>query len=343
MLFNLGQKALFTLDAESAHTLTVQMLRRVPHLQARLFGCRPPASPRQVMGLDFPNPVGVAAGLDKNGECIEGLFALGFGFVEVGTVTPRPQEGNPRPRIFRLVEDAAIINRLGFNNKGVDYLCRQVEKAHRCGPLGINIGKNADTPMEQAAEDYLHCLERVYPLADYVTVNISSPNTKNLRDLQSPDSLRRLIGSLMERAEQLGGQHGHRPLAVKIAPDNAPEQLQAMAEVLRATGVAAVIISNTTISRPPLCDAAQAKETGGLSGKPLSELAQAQLEALRDALGSGEGRPALIGVGGIHDEASALRRFEAGADLLQVYTGFVYRGPALIKECIRAAEQVAAD
>jgi dihydroorotate dehydrogenase len=333
-LFSLGQKALFRLDAESAHTATIQMLSRMPKLAARSMGAKVSSAPRKVCGLSFPNPVGVAAGLDKNGECIDGLFAMGFGFVEVGTVTPRPQSGNPRPRVFRLVEDEAIINRLGFNNKGVDALVRNVERSHRRGPLGINIGKNADTPMERAVEDYLYCLERVYALADYVTINISSPNTRNLRDLQAPEALEAFVGALMERAEQLGGQHGYRPMAVKVAPDNDAEQLRAMARILKAAGVPMVIATNTTISRPRLMDQAQAAEQGGLSGKPLCTLAAQQLARLRDELGS---EVALVGVGGLHDRASAQARLAAGADLLQVYTGFVYRGPALIREMVAAA------
>lgn len=335
MLYHLGRKALFKLDAETAHFATVQMLKRAPRLQGALLGQRLQA-PREVMGLRFPNPVGVAAGLDKNGEAIEGLFALGFGFVEVGTVTPRPQAGNPRPRVFRLEADEAIVNRLGFNNEGVDALCRRVERLRRRpGPLGINIGKNADTPIESAVDDYLLALEKVYALADYVTCNISSPNTKNLRDLQSPEALERFVGTLVERAEQLAGRHGKRPLAVKIAPDNSPEQLQAIARVLGASGVDAVIATNTTVSRPPdLRDSAQAGESGGLSGRPLCRLAESQLAQLRAQL---DRRVAIIGVGGIHDEASAVRRYAAGADLLQVYTGFVYRGPALLREAVRAA------
>lgn len=338
-LFHVAQKLLFTLDAEKAHELTVKMLRRAPRLQQKIMGqCL--SMPVDLMGLSFPNPVGVAAGLDKNGECIEGLFALGFGFVEVGTVTPRPQAGNPRPRVFRLVEDQAIINRLGFNNKGVDYLCEQVEKARTRGvvhgPLGINIGKNADTPMESAIDDYLHCLDRVYPLADYVTVNISSPNTKNLRDLQSPEYLARFIDTIVDRADRLSSRHGSKPVALKIAPDNAEGQMEAMATIIAESGIDAVIATNTTISRPPLIDSRQASEMGGLSGRPLGPLAREQLKALRSELGPGI---PIIGVGGIHDRTSARCRLEAGADLLQVYTGFVYRGPALLREAVEAARE----
>lgn len=342
-LFHIAQKALFTLDAERAHALTVKLLHRAPRLQQKIMGqCF--GMPIDLMGLSFPSPVGVAAGLDKNGECIEGLFALGFGFVEVGTVTPRPQAGNPRPRVFRLVEDQAIINRLGFNNKGVDYLCTQVERARKRnvvhGPLGINIGKNADTPMESAVDDYLFCLERVYPLADYVTINISSPNTKNLRDLQSPDYLARFIDSIVNRADQLSAAHGSKPIALKIAPDNEEDQVAAMASIIADSGIDAVVATNTTISRPPLIDSKQASEEGGLSGRPLAGLARKQLEALRSELGSDI---PIIGVGGIHDRTSAHARLEAGANLLQVYTGFVYRGPALLREAVEAAREFYAE
>ncbi len=336
-LFSLSQKFLFAMDAESAHQATVALLKKAPGLQKALLGqCL--SAPREVLGLTFPNPVGVAAGLDKNGECIAGLFGLGFGFVEVGTVTPRPQAGNPKPRVFRLVEDQAIINRLGFNNRGVDYLCAQVERARARGvvkgPLGINIGKNATTPMEHAVDDYLHCLERVYPLADYVTFNISSPNTQNLRDLQSPDHLRKFIGTLVERGAQLASQHGRRPLVLKVAPDNTEEQMAAMAEVILASGIDGVIATNTTISRPALIDSQQRCEKGGLSGRPLCDLALRQLSMLRAELGPSI---PLIGVGGIHDKVSAQARFAAGADLIQIYTGFVYRGPSLLREAVDAA------
>ncbi|MEN8719925.1 MAG: dihydroorotate dehydrogenase (quinone), partial [Oceanococcaceae bacterium] len=260
-VFTLSQKLLFSLDAESAHVVTVRALRHFPRINSALIGQRLDC-PAEVMGLSFANPIGVAAGLDKNGECIAGLFGLGFGFVEVGTTTPRAQPGNPKPRVFRLEEDQAIINRLGFNNRGVSYLCRQVARARRCGhvsgPLGINIGKNAATPMERAVDDYLYCLERVYPLADYITVNISSPNTQNLRDLQSPEALERFVGRIVERGAQLGGRHGRRPIALKISPDNTPDQLVAMARILRESGIDAVIATNTTVSRPPLIDSRQA-------------------------------------------------------------------------------------
>ncbi len=336
-LFGLSQKLLFNLDAESAHQATVALLKRAPRVQKALLG-QSLSAPREVMGLQFPNPVGVAAGLDKNGECIEGLFGLGFGFVEVGTVTPQPQEGNPRPRVFRLPEDQAIINRLGFNNRGVDYLCGQVIRARKRGvvqgPLGINIGKNATTPMESAVDDYLFCLNRVYGLADYITVNISSPNTKNLRDLQSPEQLQVFIDTLVERGEKLAATFGRRPLLLKIAPDNAPEQLTAMAKVLRQSGIDGVIATNTTISRPALIDSQLRGETGGLSGRPLCDLALQQLSMLREELGTDL---PIIGVGGIHDQVSAQARLAAGAQLLQVYTGFVYRGPALLQEAVAAA------
>ncbi len=294
--------------------------------------------PTECMGLKFRNPVGVAAGLDKNAECIQALAGMGFGFIEVGTVTPRPQPGNPRPRMFRLTEHEAVINRLGFNNKGVDYLCRQVERARRNCVLGINIGKNATTPNASAAEDYLYCLERVYPLADYITINISSPNTRNLRELQDEVALADLLDRLHSRREQLAVAHGRKvPLAVKLAPDLEPEQISVTAEVIAASGIEAVIATNTTIRRDMVAGHPLATEAGGLSGKPLCALAQARFEQLRAALPR---RIPMIGVGGIHDAASAQARFAAGAELIQVYTGFVYRGPALVEEAIQAAQQL---
>lgn len=332
--YGLARSALFRLDAETAHAATVAAWHRFPRLAGVIMHAHA-RIPTRCMGLEFDNPVGIAAGLDKNGECIEALSAMGFGFVEVGTVTPRPQEGNPRPRMFRLPEHQAVINRLGFNNKGVDYLCHQVERSRRDCVLGINIGKNASTPNEDAAGDYLLCLERVYPLADYVTVNISSPNTRDLRALQQQDALRGLLGAVMERREQLAGQHGRRvPLAVKLAPDMTDSEMDGTAAALAEAGVDAVIATNTTIRRDMVAGHPLAEQTGGLSGQPLCALAQQQFEALRARL------PAdmpMIGVGGIHDHASAAKRFAAGAELIQIYTGFVYRGPALLRDCLSAA------
>ncbi len=338
-LFKLGQKALFCLDAETAHWATVQMWQRAPRLSAALMHAGGDC-PTTSMGLSFRNPVGVAAGLDKNGECINALAGMGFGFIEVGTVTPRPQPGNPRPRMFRLPEHAAVINRLGFNNKGVDHLCRQVEGARRDCVLGINLGKNAATPNEQAAEDYLTGLRRVYALADYVTINISSPNTKDLRALQEQRPLRELLEQLLTARDELAVAHGRRlPLALKLAPDLDAAQLDSTAAVIAESGIDAVIATNTTIRRDMLGAHPLAGEAGGLSGKPLAPLAQQVFEALRERLPA---TIAMIGVGGIHDRESARARMAAGAELIQVYTGFVYRGPALLAESIQAARDVRA-
>jgi dihydroorotate dehydrogenase len=286
------------------------------------------------MGLEFPNPVGVAPGLDKNGDYFEALGDLGFGFVEVGTVTPRPQPGNPKPRVFRLPGADAMINRLGFNNKGVDHLVKRVRRRRYQGILGINIGKNFDTPIEQAVDDYLHCLDKVYPHADYVTVNISSPNTKNLRDLQGEAELDRLLSAVAARRGELADRHGRCvPLAVKVAPDLDDAQIAAVARVVTAHRMDAVVATNTTVSRMGVEGMKHADEAGGLSGAPLKPLADRVLTALRAALPR---EIALIGVGGITRGQDAVDKLDRGADLVQFYTGMVYRGPELLGECLRA-------
>jgi dihydroorotate dehydrogenase len=334
MLYALARRALFSLDAETAHDLAIHSFRHFPQLATRPFAGRVTDAPVTLMGLRFPNRVGLAAGMDKNGECLRAWAALGFGFVEVGTVTPRPQPGNPRPRMFRLTRKQALINRLGFNNRGVDYLLGQVAEADYPGVLGINIGKNADTPIERAADDYLHCLQRVHARADYVTVNISSPNTQNLRSLQGEAPLRQLLGTLAAAREALAQQHGKRtPMLIKIAPDNDAEQLRRIALACRENGMDGIIATNTTITRPGLADVAQASEAGGLSGQPLRPLAEQALRAVRAAVGA---EYPLIGVGGILSGQDARARREAGADLVQIYTGFIYRGPELIRECAAA-------
>jgi len=293
-----------------------------------------PDAPCRVMGLDFPNPVGLAAGLDKDGECIKAWEALGFGFVEVGTVTPRPQFGNPRPRMFRLPQAQALINRMGFNNRGVDYLVQQVRHARFKGVLGINIGKNADTPVERANDDYLIGLRKVYPWASYVTVNISSPNTAGLRDLQGADELHRLLSQLREAQERLAAKHRrHTPILIKVAPDLSDEQIERMGLILAAARVDGVIATNTTVDRLPVEGHPLANEAGGLSGRPLYGRSTWVLRHLRSHL------PAsipLIGVGGIHTGADAVGKITAGANLVQLYTGFVYRGPILIRQCVEA-------
>lgn len=332
-MYTLLRPLLFTLDAESAHHLTLESLRLAGSLAHH---CLPhvAATPRTVMGLDFPNPVGLAAGLDKNGEYIDALAALGFGFIEIGTVTPRPQPGNPRPRMFRLPAARAVINRMGFNNKGVDTLVANVRRARFRGVLGINIGKNFDTPIERAAEDYLACLRRVYEHASYVTVNISSPNTKNLRQLQQGDELGLLLTALREERERLADIHGRRvPLALKIAPDLDSSQITAIAGLLVTHGIDAVIATNTTVSRDAVAHLPHGGETGGLSGAPLTTQAQ---NVTRQLAASLQGAVPVIGVGGIMDASDAAARISAGASLVQLYTGLVYAGPALVGDCAGA-------
>jgi dihydroorotate dehydrogenase len=335
-MYSLARPFLFGLDPETAHAVGLRAIEVAYRSGLNPLLARPPEPfPTRVFGLSFPNPVGLAAGLDKNGEHVDALLALGFGFVEIGTVTPRPQPGNPRPRMFRLPEHQAIINRLGFNNHGVDTLVRNVEKSHRRrGILGINIGKNKDTPNESAERDYLVCLERVYALADYVTVNISSPNTAGLRELQEEQSLRRLVGVLRDARERLAAQHGKRvPLLVKISPDLSDEDIDAASRVLADLQVDGVIATNTTVSRFPVQGHRYAQEAGGLSGAPLMGKSTAALRRLRTRLP--DSIP-LIGVGGILSAADAVTKTAAGASLVQIYTGLIYRGPVLIGECVEA-------
>jgi dihydroorotate dehydrogenase len=323
------------MDAERAHDLALSGLSSAYRLGLNpLIAQRSRPMPQTLWDIEFPNPVGLAAGLDKDGAHIDALGALGFGFLEIGTTTPRPQEGNPKPRMFRLRRHAAVINRMGFNNAGVNALLANVERSRYRGVLGINIGKNKDTPNERAFEDYLYCLERVYPAASYVTVNISSPNTAGLRELQGADALHRLLGQLREAQERLASRHGRRtPMLIKIAPDLSDAQLERMALILAAARVDGVIATNTTLDRLPVQGHPRAADAGGLSGKPLYGRSTWVLRHLRSHL------PAsipIIGVGGIHAGADAVGKVTAGASLVQVYTGFVYRGPALIRECVEA-------
>ncbi|VVE11776.1 dihydroorotate dehydrogenase [Pandoraea capi] len=338
-LYPLARRALFCLDAEQAHHLTLATLRGVAALGlSGLVGQTLPEDPRTVMGIRFPNPVGLAAGLDKDGSCIDGLAALGFGFVEVGTVTPRPQSGNPKPRIFRLPQAEAIINRMGFNNGGVEQFLQNVQSARYKGPLGLNIGKNADTPIERAVDDYLICLEKVYPYATYVTVNISSPNTKNLRQLQGGDELDALLGKLKDKQRALSDRHGkYVPIALKIAPDLDDEQIKVIAGTLTRHGFDGVIATNTTLSREAVAGLPNANETGGLSGRPVFDASNRVIRALATELG---GALPIIGVGGILSGADAQAKLDAGASLVQVYSGLIYRGPELVRECVQALRTV---
>lgn len=336
-MYALARPFLFGLDAERAHAAGLASLEAAwrAGLMPLLAGRTQPF-PTRAFGLTFPNPVGLAAGLDKNGAHVDALLGLGFGFVEVGTVTPRPQPGNPKPRMFRLPRHHAVINRLGFNNDGVDALVENVSRARRRrdGLLGINIGKNKDTPNDSAERDYLVCLERVYPLADYVTVNISSPNTAGLRELQEEQALRRLVGTLREAQERLGAQHGKRvPMLVKVAPDLSDDDIDACARVLGDLRVDGVVATNTTTSRIAVQGSPRAGESGGLSGAPLMDKSTAVLRMLRTRLP--EAIP-LVGVGGIMGGPDAAKKMAAGAQLVQLYTGLVYRGPGIIDECVDA-------
>ena len=335
-MYSLARPFLFAFDAERAHALGLASMEAAYRSGLNpLVATAPKPLPTKAFGLTFANPVGLAAGMDKNGAHIDALMALGFGFIEIGTTTPRPQQGNPKPRMFRLPKQQAVINRLGFNNLGVDALVRNVERAKRTRALlGINIGKNKDTANEDAASDYLHCLERVYPLADYITVNISSPNTAGLRELQEEQALRRLVGTLRDAQERLGAQHGKRvPMLVKIAPDLSDNDIEAAGRVLGDLGVDGVIAGNTTVSRDGVEGTRHADEVGGLSGAPLMARSTAVLRMLRTRLP--EHIP-VIGVGGILHGADAATKQAAGATLVQTYSGLVYRGPALISECVDA-------
>ena len=332
-MYDILRPLLFKLDAEKAHDLTLYALGVAQRSGFAHWIARPAADlPTTVFGITFPNPVGLAAGLDKNADHLDALDALGFGFIEVGTVTPLPQPGNAKPRMFRLPQHEAIINRLGFNNGGVDALVRNVQKSSYHGVLGINIGKNKDTPNEKAVNDYLTCLHKVHEHATYITVNISSPNTAGLRDLQQEATLYKFISLLRAAQERLGSQAGRRkPMLLKIAPDLTEAELDGIAEVLLRTGIDGVICSNTTIDHASVADDPRGGETGGLSGKPLFARSTAVLAGMHRRL---QGRIPLIGVGGILDGSDAAEKLDAGAALVQVYSGLIYRGPQLIAECV---------
>lgn len=333
MLYSLFRPLLFGLNPETAHCVTfnaIEKAHRLGLLPGHPFVCKP----RNVMGLDFPNPVGLAAGLDKDGDHIDALAALGFGFIEIGTVTPLPQPGNPQPRLFRLPQASAIINRLGFNNHGVDKLVANVKCSNYRGILGINIGKNFDTPVARAVNDYLICLREVYAYASYVVINISSPNTFNLRQLQNAAELDHLLGMLRTEQKKLADKHGkYTPLAVKIAPDLELLQIEAIAALLMKHQIDAVIATNTTLSRVGVEALPHAREIGGLSGAPLTQRATMVIRQLHAAL---QGALPIIGVGGIMCAADAKEKMDAGASLVQIYTGLIYRGPDLVREAVQA-------
>jgi dihydroorotate dehydrogenase len=328
---------LFALDPEIAHNLTFAGLDQAARFGvARLFAPKLTATPVSVMGITFPNRVGLAAGLDKNAEHLAGLATFGFGYLEAGTVTPRPQPGNPKPRMWRLPEADALINRLGFNNDGVDRFLANLARSSYRGVLGINIGKNFDTPNDRAADDYVKCLRAVYAKADYVAVNISSPNTAGLRDLQADSALDALLRTLKSEQRALAQKHGkHVPLVVKIAPDLTDDAIRAVARLLVAHRCEGVIATNTTIARDGVAGMPHADETGGLSGAPLRKKSTAVIRTLARAL---DGALPIIGVGGILSAEDAREKVAAGASLVQIYTGLIYRGPQLIADCVKALD-----
>lgn len=337
LLYALARPLLFAMDAEQAHHFTLPMLQRAYRLGLTQLLPTVPTTPCEIMGLHLSNPVGLAAGLDKDGAYIDGLAALGFGALEIGTVTPRPQPGNPKPRMFRLPAAKAIINRMGFNNGGVDAFIGNVQASRYYqegkGVLGLNIGKNADTPIEKAADDYLHCLRKVYPYASYVTVNISSPNTKNLRQLQGASELDDLLSQLKLEQKKLADAHKrYVPVTLKIAPDLDSEQIKNIADALVRHRIDGVIATNTTLGRDAVKGLQYAEETGGLSGAPVFEPSNRVIRALHAELGAAV---PIIGVGGILSGSDAQAKIDAGAGMVQLYSGLIYRGPALIGECVR--------
>ncbi len=336
-MYKLLRDILFLLPAETSHHLALDSLK-LAGKTGFLGKSEPiPGKPVTVMGIDFPNPVGLAAGLDKNGEYIDALAALGFGFIEIGTVTPRPQPGNPKPRLFRLPEAQAIINRMGFNNHGIDYLLENVRKAKYQGIIGINIGKNFDTPVESAVDDYLIGLRKAYPLAHYITVNISSPNTPGLRKLQYGDDLKRLLATLREEQQKLAIQYGrYVPVAIKVAPDLTTDEIRDMAAVFSAVQIDALIATNTTLDKSVVQGLRYADEQGGLSGMPLTKHST---EVIRQFRADMDARIPVIGVGGILSGEDAQAKLAAGASLVQVYSGFIYKGPELIRECVEATKK----
>ena len=335
MLYRIAREFFFMQDPEVVHEMTIKGLKLSGSTPLNcLYSQKLPSKPVTVMGLTFDNPVGLAAGLDKNGECIDAFAAMGFGFIEVGTVTPRPQSGNEKPRIFRIVESEAIINRMGFNNAGVDALVENVKNANYKGILGINIGKNKDTPIEKGNEDYLICMDKVYQYASYITINISSPNTPGLRTLQYGEALDDLLSCLKERQAELTKKHEkYVPLAVKIAPDLTDEELAQVAESLVKYKMDGVIATNTTLDRTLVHDMPHASEAGGLSGRPVQN---ASTEIVRKLAVLLDGQLPIVGVGGIDSVVAAKEKFIAGADLVQVYSGFIYKGPKLVKNIVKS-------
>ncbi len=336
-MYTLARPVLFSMDPEAAHNFTMKSLRMAASTGLSRLSPKIQGTPRQVMGITFPNPVGLAAGLDKNGSAIDGLAALGFGFIELGTVTPRPQPGNPKPRMFRIPAAEGLINRMGFNNEGVDVLVKNVKASRyfnkKEGIIGLNIGKNADTPIKNAVIDYIICLEKVYPVADYIVINISSPNTKNLRQLQEETELDNLLLQIKITHKRLTDTHAkYVPLVLKIAPDINLEQVKTIAATLLRHEIDGVIATNTTIQRELIANLPHSNEAGGLSGAPVRDLSTQVIRLLKSELGD---TIPIIGVGGIMNSTDANEKIEAGASLVQLLTGMIYRGPGLVKECIK--------
>jgi dihydroorotate dehydrogenase len=334
-MYNLVRSALFTLSPETSHDISLDSLGALQRLGLLgLASKKPKGHPKTLWGIEFDNPIGLAAGLDKNADYLDALGSLGFGFVEVGTVTPRPQPGNPKPRMFRLPEHQAIINRMGFNNKGVDYLVERVKRTRYEGVIGINIGKNKDTPEEDALSDYLACLDKVYPHAHYVVVNVSSPNTPGLRNLQFGEAMNRLLSGLKKRQQQLTADYGFKPLLIKIAPDMDAQAVDGVAQALLEFEVDGVVATNTTLAREAVTGHRFSEQSGGLSGAPLLDASNQILLQLREALPP---TVPIIGVGGICSADDARSKWAAGADLIQIYSGFIYQGPGLIRDCVTAS------
>ena len=331
---NIIRPILFQLDPEIAHNWTIKTLSLSGSIIPSFCHTNPHTKPTSLMGLNLPNPIGLAAGLDKNGEAIDALAAMGFGFIEVGTVTPRPQDGNPKPRLFRSPEHHAIVNRMGFNNQGIDTLIANIKRSHYTGILGINIGKNATTPIENAADDYLICLEKSYPYADYITINISSPNTQNLRTLQGSDELSQLLCYLKNKQTQLEAEYRrYVPLAVKIAPDLDEAQITNIAHILIQMEMDGVIATNTTIDKSSLGASSLVSESGGLSGEPVRAKSNQVLSQLNTELG---GKIPIIGAGGVMSGTDATEKIRLGANAVQIFSGLIYRGTGLVSECLEA-------
>ncbi|MBR7059335.1 MAG: quinone-dependent dihydroorotate dehydrogenase [Neisseriaceae bacterium] len=341
MTYHLLQKILFAMDAERSHIAALNGLKFLHRLHFDPFPTSIVKVPSSLMGLPIPNPIGLAAGLDKNGDYIDALSALGFGFIEIGTVTPKPQAGNPKPRLFRIPKHQAILNRMGFNNQGIDYLVNNVKKAKYDGILGINIGKNATTPIENATDDYLYCLDRAYNFASYITINISSPNTQNLRSLQGEYELNNLLSKLKKRQKELSERfEKYVPLAVKIAPDVDETQIISMSNAIRQHDIDGVIATNTTIDKSSLGEHKFSNENGGLSGRPLIEKSNTVLKLLTSHLNDNQQKTIpIIGVGGIMNGSDVVEKLNNGAQAVQLYTGLIYRGPQLVPESIIAAAQ----